>query len=111
MAALYFNLHLEIDSEGRLRTTLYDKRNAATSNKLGVSCLRYSEDQLSGSFDFFYGILLMNFKVRIFRLAWLKTLLQSLRRLGLSPYDCFIIWSSFQPIVHMLFHLKYGRTS
>jgi hypothetical protein len=27
MAALYFNLHLEIDSEGRLRTTLYDKRN------------------------------------------------------------------------------------
>jgi hypothetical protein len=87
------------------------RRSTATSNKLGVSCLRYSEDQLSGSFDFFYGILLMNFKVRIFRLAWLKTLLQSLRRLGLSPYDCFIIWSSFQPIVHMLFHLKYGRTS
>ena len=81
------------------------------SNLLGISDLRHFVDQLSASFEVFDGILLMNFKVLMFCPTWLKTLLRSLRLPSLSPYDCFIIRSSFQPIVHMLFHLESGRTS
>jgi DNA-dependent RNA polymerase auxiliary subunit epsilon len=35
-SALYLDLHLEIDSEGRLRTNLYDKRDDFSQHFVGT---------------------------------------------------------------------------